>query len=331
MLANEFRPRRPFTVKRLPWLARFYLRAYHAGRMTSWLARSLRLCFPVWYRLCGSSTGEFDYERLGRRRAIRFNARNLQFQALYADFDRNGYEAEVAVLLDALLPETGVFFDIGANWGYFTLYSASNRDRPTIHAFEPMPATFSDLNNCVDQAELRHCVTCHRIALSHMDGEAFIQIPGGLHSGIAEVSFAGGTTRISTQRLDSMNLSPPDFIKMDVEDHEIEVLRGGIEVIRSTRPFIVFENKPNETAPEKALEPLFFLRELGYRLYAPVLQRKQNQHYYQMQVGPNSAIPGDLLVLKELEPEARLLWHRDLNVFACHESRLPQLNRVFPL
>ena len=41
------------------------------------------------------------------------------------------------------VPDSPVVFDIGANAGYFSLYAASRFEKPTIYAFEPMPANFA--------------------------------------------------------------------------------------------------------------------------------------------------------------------------------------------
>jgi len=229
-----------------------------------------------------------------------------------------------------LLPEGGTLLDIGSNWGYFALYAASNREKFTVHAFEPMPQTYRDLTSCVDQAGLSHRVTCHHLALSDADGELFIQIPDGLHSGSAQVSQQCTTTRIPSRRLDTMLLPPPDFIKMDVEGHEIGVLRGAVNTLRSARPFLVFENKPNSSGPEEALEPLFFLAQAGYKLFAPVFQRNVGGRPYYAQDWSRGQ-QADLLVLLDLPPEDRLLWPADLNVFACHEERLAELSAKFTL
>jgi FkbM family methyltransferase len=338
ILVKEFHLRSPFGVRRLPILARLYRYAYHHDyqrQNTSWaglsLLRVLRLLFPLYRTLCRSSTGEFDYERLGRRATIRFNARNLQFQALYVPYFQNGYEPDVAGLLDALLPEGGTFFDIGSNWGYFALYTASNHSRLTVHAFEPQPQSYQDLVSCVEQAGLSGMVVCHNLALSSADGEAFIQMPDGLHSGQAEVSKVGGggAARIGTRRLDSMGLPQPDCIKLDVEGHEIEVLKGARETLAAARPFIIFENKPDYLRPDKVLDVLSFLAGLGYCFYMPAVQRRHPARSYFMQCGWHPAGEGDLLALAMFEPEMRLLWQHDMNVFACHRSRLPQVMAAF--
>jgi FkbM family methyltransferase len=332
ILIKEFPVRVPFGVRQLPFLARFYRYAYHrqtSSKAEFWLLRAMRKIFRIYRRFCGSSVGEFDYERLGRRATIRFNARNLQFQALYAPCWQNNYELDVAALLDLMLPEGGTFFDIGSNWGYFTLHAASNHSRLTVHAFEPLPATYQDLTSCVAQAGLSGLVTCHNMALSNADGEAFIQMPDGMHSGWAEVSSLSGTARIGIRRLDSLGLPEPDFMKVDVEGHEIQAFQGAKETLKKARPFIVFESKPDYLRPEKALEVLFFLAGLGYRFYIPAVQRQQEGRNYYMQYGWHPVGDGDNWALIPFEPGTRHLWQHDINVFACHESRQPELMTVF--
>jgi FkbM family methyltransferase len=253
----------------------------------------------------------------------------LQYQALYAPFFKFGYEPEVGALLDLMLPEAGTFLDIGSNWGYFTLHAISKHSQLTVHAFEPMPATYKDLTSCVTQAGLSSLVTCHNLALSNVDGEAFIQIPDGLHSGMAEVSHSDGTTRITTRRLDSLGFPKPDFIKMDVEGHEIEVLNGARETLKAARPFIIFESKPDSFHPEKTLEVLFSLAALGYHFYVPAVQRQLSGRSYYMQCAGFPIGDEDKLALVPFDAGTRLLWQHDINVFACHESRLQELMTVF--
>ena len=70
----------------------------------------------------------------------KFDARKPHFGNLYFNADPAGYEPDVSALLSALLKDQRVFFDIGANWGYFTLYaSALPAFSGNIHAFEPAP------------------------------------------------------------------------------------------------------------------------------------------------------------------------------------------------
>ncbi|MEI9959643.1 MAG: FkbM family methyltransferase [Limisphaerales bacterium] len=88
-----------------------------------------------------------------------------------------------------------------------------------IHAFEPLPKTYQDLISCIHQAGLSDIITSHNLGVSSTDGEAFIQMPDGIHSGMAEITANSALgARIPTRQLDSLGLPPPDFIKIDVED-----------------------------------------------------------------------------------------------------------------
>jgi FkbM family methyltransferase len=326
----------PFTAGEAPFLARYHRFAFQraASRKADlFLYVPLRRLFVLYRRLCRKPCwGVFEYQRLGSKRSVRCDVRNLQFQVHFSRTYERGYEAEVALLQDALLPEGGTFYDIGSNWGYFALYAASRRTRLIVHAFEPHPQTFHDLAGCVEQAGLKELVTCHNFALSSADGEAFIRIPDRLHSGQAEVS-RSGRTRISTRRLDALDLPPPDFIKMDVEGHEIEVLQGAESTLRRIQPFVVFENKRDYAAPGRTLEPLFFLASLGYRFFQAAVQRHHAVNSFLLPCGYGPGQPvgqKDVLVLAPFSAAERFLFQDDLNVLACHEDKLEALRAAFP-
>jgi FkbM family methyltransferase len=286
----------------------------------------VRKIFPIFRRLCSRSKGEFEYVRNGRPVNITFNASNVQFFEVYVTVD--GYELEVEALIDVLLPEKGTLYDIGSNWGYFTLYSAACRDNLTIHSFEPMPETYADLSSCLQQAGLSDIAFCHQIALSDKNSEAFLWIGDGMDSGTAAISQEQGV-RITTRRLDDLKLPAPDFIKMDAENHEIKVLNGAVETIQKSRPFIVFENKPDYVHPETAMEAIYFLERLGYQFFIPAVKRPSDIRDYFMQVFWHRITGRDGLVLFPFPAESRLLFQHELNIFACHKDRLPELLKHF--
>jgi FkbM family methyltransferase len=340
MFIKHIRTRTPLVLRHLPFLARYYRYAFQtpAGRASElFFYLPLRKLFPVCRKLgCLPNSGSFDYERLGKTVPIRFDANNLQFQALYSRIYEYGYEQELGLLLDCLLPEGGTFYDVGSNWGYFSLYAASNRSRVKIHAFEPFPGTHHDLKSCVEQAGIADLVTRHELALADADGEAFIEIPDGLHSGTAELTADSRGTRIITKRLDSLLLPPADFIKMDVEGHEAGVLRGGLNTLKSSWPYLVFENRRNITKPGTTLDPLLILQELGYRFFLPSVRQSYASTDYFLPCGWQMEIQraqevrdNSYLALAPFEVSNRFLYQHDLNVFACHESKLAQIRASF--
>lgn len=340
ILIKQIRLRKPLVLRTFPSLARYYCLAFQTPgtrKKELFFYVPLRKLFPLCRKLgILSSAGDFDYERLGKTINIKFDARNVQFQALYGRVYEYGYEQELGLLLDCLLPAGGTFYDIGSNWGYFALYAASNRAQVKVHAFEPFPNTHRDLKSCVEQAGLNDQVTRHELALSNNDGEAFIEIPDGIHSGTAELTTNSRGVRIVTRRLDSLQLPPPDFIKMDVEGHEAEALRGGLNTLKSARPYLVFENKRDYPEPGKTLEPLLILEELGYHFFVPALQTAFARKPYYVPCGWQLDIrrmqeikDHDHLALVPFTAAERFLYQHDINVLACHESRLAELQAVF--
>lgn len=152
----------------------------------------------------------------------------------------DGYEPEVGALLEVLLRHDRVFFDIGANWGYFTHYAATiDGYRGPIHAFEPAPAPYADLEDLVQQAGYGDRVQCHRMALSDRSGESAMTAADPLTCGWSKVD-AGGSVPITMARLDDMDIPAPDVIKMDVEEHELAVLKGGARELGKHKPHILF-------------------------------------------------------------------------------------------
>ena len=67
--------------------------------------------------------------------------------------------------------------------------------------------------------------------------------------------------------MDDLTLPPPDLIKMDVEDHEANVLRGGLGVLEANRPLILFESRLGDAGGEAGE----LLRAKGYGIYALTL------------------------------------------------------------
>ena len=153
------------------------------------------------------------------------------------------------------------FLDIGAHSGTYTL-SLANHFRD-VHAFEPQRATFYSLCGSVALSELS-TVECHRIGLGSEDqvGRKKLNIVSE-DGGGSSIHVTGNKIIaeewIDIQTLDSFGLDSIGFIKMDVEDNELFVLKGAVETIkRSGYPRILFES--NSTNP-----PLFeFLQGLGY-------------------------------------------------------------------
>lgn len=71
---------------------------------------------------------------------------------------------------------------------------------------------------------------------------------------------------LPVRALDELSaLPPPDLIKMDVEDHELAVVRGGAGLFAGHRPAVLFECRDPETADAKEL--IRFFHDADYVLF----------------------------------------------------------------
>lgn len=112
----------------------------------------------------------------------------------------------------------------------------------------------------------------HRVAVSDRDGEATFY-ENRAASGFSSLTRSEGAVehKVRVARLDDLIGHDVDFIKIDVEGHELEALRGGREMLRRSRPAILFEAGAITEETRARSDALYgFLREEGYEILAPV-------------------------------------------------------------
>jgi FkbM family methyltransferase len=148
------------------------------------------------------------------------------------------------------LPDTKTIFDIGANTGIYSLIAQALNPQAQVHAFEPVPSIFQQLQTNV---KLNHFpIQCHSIAASDVTGEGTIFLTPDLHAysitlnkNLYDSTVKVQPRRIATYRLDEwidkLHISPPDILKIDVETHEPEVLRGLGNYLHKQQPLMIVE------------------------------------------------------------------------------------------
>ncbi len=330
MLTRRIVWRKPYAAARLPLLARLHRAAYSASpRLRHELLKiPLRRLFAQAYRLGLGGRGAFTLMVKAQSRLLSFDARNLQYASLYMPQHVPGYEPETSALLDALVGPEAVFYDIGSNWGYFSLFLAARAGfRGKVHAFEPSAESFGDLLDLVRQTGLAPQITCHNVGLSDRTGAAALAAPDDVHGGCATVTETGSGAPISLKRLDDLGLEPPEVIKMDVEDHELQVLEGGRGTLARAKPHIVFESSIDRR-PDTKMAPFELLASMGYVFFHPAWREGTGRGRCVRHVALREGLPV-VQALVPFEPCQRLLFEDMLNVFACHRDRLAQLESVF--
>jgi FkbM family methyltransferase len=164
-------------------------------------------------------------------------------------------------------------FDVGANLGDYTrVMMKLVGPAGTVCAFEPNAEIADRLAARLDAPH----VQIHRCALSDavevrrpffLDAREGMQ---GFASSLERLDGTANATRlieVETMTIDRFCAErglTPDLVKIDVEGHELEVLRGAVETIQSRRPVIVFEFW--ETWWERSVSRIFDLLRPQYRL-----------------------------------------------------------------
>ncbi|WIF96088.1 FkbM family methyltransferase [Caminicella sporogenes] len=156
--------------------------------------------------------------------------------------EKNFYEQEILQSFAKFIPPFGVFYDIGANIGNHTLYFYKYFNPKIIYSFEPNISTFNLLKKNVEENNLKN-VRLFNIALGDKEKKVSLTIDNNnLGATIVNPNEDG---EIIQKELDSLNILPPDFIKIDTEGYELKILNGMEKILVQYNPVIwveVFSN-----------------------------------------------------------------------------------------
>jgi FkbM family methyltransferase len=150
------------------------------------------------------------------------------------------YDYNNMKLITLLLDKGGVFFDIGANIGSYTLI-ASEQSSALVYSFEPHPSTFQQLKNNVDLNK-RSNVKLFNIAIGAEDGNIYLTDNPGSSTNHIEANPNENTIEIVCRRMDNFcitNKIEPDYVKMDVEGFEFDVIKSFGDMLCSVKLFFV--------------------------------------------------------------------------------------------
>lgn len=231
---------------------------HHLRKSATFRRSASRLNVPIWARVYG----------------VDWKVRVRAMQHASFVLVRRTPEPEIVALFIALsrLLEPRVFWDVGANFGYYTWLLKSRDPHLAATLFEPDLSNIELIRGTVRRSGLS-LIDVQAVAVSACDGEASFALD--------EVSGATGTLEdpegsfsvrhwhvrppvvsVRTVSLDSHRLlQRPDLIKVDVEGHEEHVFRGARATLEIDRPVVVFECFRRHS-------PVFDqFRDLGFELY----------------------------------------------------------------
>lgn len=171
---------------------------------------------------------------------------------------RPAYQRHKYLAALELVSGRSVFVDVGAHCGLWSMQA--EQDFRFIYAFEPF--------NLYQEIYPRN-----------MRGTGYALLPYGLSDNEGLCSFkheknsSGGTHIVpgpgtgQLKTLDSFGLSAIDLLKIDVEGHELQMVKGARETLLRTKPVVVIEQKGRDQSNfgRKRNEALDFLIALGMR------------------------------------------------------------------
>lgn len=185
------------------------------------------------------------------------------------------YDEKEMDFLTKFIPENSVIADIGANIGYYTLLFLNNK-RNKVYSFEPSAREFQLLKkNILANGISNQCVLEQLIVSNSMTDKT-------LH--LSDLNFGTNTLYPSQDNVYSKSITVKsttlddyadnkgikfNFIKLDVEGAELEVLEGAKNVLLESKPHIFIEvwgSHKKNFSPENDKVTLY-LHNLGYLFY----------------------------------------------------------------
>jgi FkbM family methyltransferase len=183
------------------------------------------------------------------------------------------FEPEL-LLLNKFIKQGDVCFDIGANSGEYTYQFEKCVGSENVFAFEPIPNLFKELKLLFRKVQL------HKLAISNSNETNQFKIPkingsayatrGKLDIDIIEPDESDfDLIDVKCQTLDSFvekhEVQKINFIKIDVEGHEFDVLKGGKKCIQTFKPIILVEIEQRHHQFD--IEEIFsFIEDMDYKI-----------------------------------------------------------------
>lgn len=177
-------------------------------------------------------------------------------------------------ILEAMISDIGegdCFWDVGAAVGTYSCLAASAG--AVVVAFEPHGQNH---DRCLENAQLNgFSIDVNQVALSDTSGELSLKEDRTVGSGMHRISDTG-TVKIPTIRGDEVSAPDPDIIKIDVEGHELNVLRGLGSRLETVQKIWV-ECHPNLGATKEDVTE--YLNSMGFSVTTYDIERSEPYIY----------------------------------------------------
>jgi len=134
--------------------------------------------------------------------------------------------------------------DIGASIGNHTLFFSVVMEASEVHAFEPLHSSFKDLTKNVKLNKLQN-VTLYNCAVSDKMGKCSMECDSEENAHLAQVREGSEVDMITLDSCDFID--GYDIIKIDVEHHNEELLKGAKNTLTKGKGNVYIEAESKET------------------------------------------------------------------------------------
>ena len=205
-----------------------------------------------------------------------------------ADYEKNEFDD----IMNHHITKWDVALDVGAHVGIWSMRLAEKFKR--VYSFEPVPKHIEcwkqNISNFTNEhIEWKNFCTLNTVALGDENGTATIQVPKTTNSGMASLVQLDKTPtpgwenfdnfprmKIEIRTLDSYEFDQVDFIKIDVEWFELNVLQGAENTIRKHKPIMYVEI--NDPRVYDFMENL----DIGYRIFYATSSKVQGNSLFKI-------------------------------------------------
>lgn len=211
-----------------------------------------------------------------KRKGILFELDISDYQEYCIYFNVSTDSSEV--ILNHLPKKDLLVLDVGANIGQSSLWMAQHlkNTHSKIIAFEPYPLNFKKMKRNVELNNFKN-IQMENFALGTVDTSlAMVEDSennsGGIRAYVYEKHYTRKKTMVEQKSLDSYFSDKDakiDFIKIDVEGFECQVLLGAEKLLRKDNPSLFIEINEENLREQgySAKELKEFLQKLGYNSF----------------------------------------------------------------
>lgn len=168
------------------------------------------------------------------------------------------------------LDQVGTIIDVGACEGLFAFRMAKQHSHARVHCFEPFVEMAHLIQSGAEKNGVLDQVKVHPMAVGSSEGFVKFMVSDSPDAGEVVPCSESDQGALKATTLDRfvsshhLELSQYDLIKIDAEGADLDVLRGGEEIIRRYRPQIAVTTYHKDEHPEAIFTWLRDL-DLGYR------------------------------------------------------------------